>query len=208
MRRRPLRLSKGSSPSSMPRHRQFDQRGRPQSGVPADAPHRLFLTQSLFNRYHRSTGFSGICAASPQDRARPHMIPLVSCPMSSPTPRFGRPLAGFADIIPTTGHQTAGIGRLIDDLERGCRDHRPRRREPATACRQQGEFSGLLAIRAYHRSRGDDQRTSVLTRRAPMNERPVLCGASGGVVCVAVTIGTHRDADLQSRSLSVGPLGR
>jgi glycine dehydrogenase len=67
----------------------------------------------------------------------------------------------FADIHPfAPADQVEGYLELIEDLERGWR------RSPAStpsACSPtpaaQGEYAGLLAIRAYHRSRGDDDRT-------------------------------------------------
>jgi glycine dehydrogenase len=90
------------------------------------------------------------------------MIPLGSCTMKLNAavemeavtwPHF----AGLHPFAPI--EQTAGYQQLIDDLCRWLAEitgYHSVSLQPNAG--SQGEFAGLLAIRAYHRSRGDDQR--------------------------------------------------
>ncbi len=70
----------------------------------------------------------------------------------------------FADIHPfAPDHQTTGYRQLIEELEAILAEitgYDAVSLQPNAG--SQGEFAGLLAIRAYHRSRGDTQRTICL----------------------------------------------
>ena len=94
------------------------------------------------------------------------MIPLGSCTMKLNAAVEMEPItwSGFADIHPYAPRvDTAGYRRVIADLERWLCEitgYDAVSLQPNAG--SQGEFAGLLAIRAWHRSRGEEQRTVCL----------------------------------------------
>jgi glycine dehydrogenase len=94
------------------------------------------------------------------------MIPLGSCTMKLNATTEMVPVSWpeFADIHPyAPGDQVGGYLQLIADLERRLAEitgYDAVSVQPNAG--SQGEFAGLLAIRAYHRSRDDAQRTVCL----------------------------------------------
>lgn len=94
------------------------------------------------------------------------MIPLGSCTMKLNATTEMEPITwpGFANVHPyAPDDETAGYRSMIDDL---CSMLAAITGYDAVSLQpnagSQGEFAGLMAIRAYHRSRGDDQRTVCL----------------------------------------------
>ena len=140
-----------------------------QSGLP-EAMRRSgeFLTQSVFNRYHSEHEMLRyLRRLADKDLALDRtMIPLGSCTMKLNATTEMVPISwpGFAEIHPYAPvDQTAGYQLLIEDLERrlaAITGYDAVSLQPNAG--SQGEYAGLLAIRAYHRSRGDDQRTVCL----------------------------------------------
>jgi glycine dehydrogenase len=127
-----------------------------------------FLTQSVFDRYHSEHEMLRyLRRLSDRDLALDRtMIPLGSCTMKLNATSEMVPITWpeFADIHPfAPSDQVGGYLELIADLE-----HRLATITGYDAVSlqpnagSQGEYAGLLAIRAYHRSRGDDQRTICL----------------------------------------------
>ena len=127
-----------------------------------------FLTQSVFDRYHSEHEMLRyLRRLSDRDLALDRtMIPLGSCTMKLNATSEMVPITWpeFADIHPfAPTDQVQGYLELISDLE-----HRLATITGYDAVSlqpnagSQGEYAGLLAIRAYHRSRGDDQRTICL----------------------------------------------
>ncbi len=94
------------------------------------------------------------------------MIPLGSCTMKLNATSEMVPITWpeFADIHPFAPvDQVAGYLEMIGDLEQRLATitgYDAVSLQPNAG--SQGEYAGLLAIRAYHRSRGDDQRTVCL----------------------------------------------
>ena len=94
------------------------------------------------------------------------MIPLGSCTMKLNSTSEMQPITWpeFAAIHPyAPDDQTVGYRTMIADLERMLAEitgYDAVSVQPNAG--SQGEFAGLLAIRAYHRSRGDEQRTICL----------------------------------------------
>jgi glycine dehydrogenase len=94
------------------------------------------------------------------------MIPLGSCTMKLNATSEMEPItwSEFAEVHPyAPDDQTVGYRRLIGDLEAMLAEvtgYDAVSLQPNAG--SQGEFAGLLAIRAYHRSRGDTQRTICL----------------------------------------------
>jgi glycine dehydrogenase len=93
------------------------------------------------------------------DRA---MIPLGSCTMKLNSAAEMEPVSypGFSDLHPfAPTEDTQGYAQLLGDLERWLADitgYDAVSLQPNAG--SQGEFAGLLAIRAWHRSRGEDAR--------------------------------------------------
>jgi glycine dehydrogenase subunit 2 len=68
----------------------------------------------------------------------------------------------------------------------------------------QGEFAGVAMITAYHRSRGDDERTQIIVPDAAHGTNPATATMCG---CEAVEIptGANGDVDLDALRNAVGP---
>ncbi len=94
------------------------------------------------------------------------MIPLGSCTMKLNATSEMEPISWpeFANVHPfAPDYQTVGYRTMITELEQILAEitgYDAVSLQPNAG--SQGELAGLLAIRAYHRSRGDDQRTICL----------------------------------------------
>jgi glycine dehydrogenase len=183
-----------------------DQGNDPETGVPA-AMRRSgeFLTQAVFNRYHSEHEMLRyLRRLADKDLALDRtMIPLGSCTMKLNATTEMVPVSWpeFADIHPyAPADQTAGYRRVIDDLERWLAEitgYDAVSLQPNAG--SQGEFSGLLAIRAYHRSRGDDQRTVCLIPSSAHGTNAASAVMAGFEVVVVACDdhGNIDDADLR-----------
>ncbi len=125
------------------------------------------------------------------------MIPLGSCTMKLNATVEMMPLtwASFSDVHPfAPSDQVQGYAEMIADLEAkliAISGYDAVSLQPNSGA--QGEYAGLLAIRAYHRLRGDIQRTICLiptsahgtnpasAHMAGMDVVPVACDAKGNV---------------------------
>jgi glycine dehydrogenase len=123
-----------------------------------------FLTHPVFNEHHSETEMLRYLRRLADmdvalDRA---MIPLGSCTMKLNATTEMEPVTWpeFADIHPFAPlDQAEGYLELIHDLEATLAQitgYDAVSLQPNAG--SQGELAGLLAIRGYHRSRGDDQR--------------------------------------------------
>ncbi|MGB3737088.1 MAG: aminomethyl-transferring glycine dehydrogenase [Ilumatobacter sp.] len=127
-----------------------------------------FLTQSVFDRYHSEHEMLRyLRRLSDKDLALDRtMIPLGSCTMKLNATSEMLPITWpeFANIHPFAPEsQTGGYRQMIEDLEHRLAvitGYAAVSIQPNAG--SQGEFAGLLAIRAFHRSNGDDQRTICL----------------------------------------------
>jgi glycine dehydrogenase len=130
------------------------------------------------------------------DRA---MIPLGSCTMKLNATAEMMPLTWpeFAEIHPfAPERQTAGYREMIEDLsEKLCAitGYDAISMQPNSGA--QGEYAGLLVIRAYHRSRGDDQRDICLIPTSAHGTNPASAQMVGMKV-VAVKSAANGDVDL------------
>ncbi|MGL5405275.1 MAG: aminomethyl-transferring glycine dehydrogenase [Propionibacteriaceae bacterium] len=127
-----------------------------------------FLTHPVFNAHHSETAMLRyLRKLSDRDFALDRgMIPLGSCTMKLNPTSAMEPISypGFADLHPfcpaedAEGYQ-AMITELCDWLvEITGYDAVSIQPNAGSA----GEFAGLMAIRSYHRARGDEQRTKML----------------------------------------------
>jgi len=144
-----------------------------------------FLQHPVFNTHHSEHELLRYMRAlADKDLAMDRtMIPLGSCTMK---------LNATAEMIPVTwpefgaihplapGEQTTGYRELIDGLEAmlvECTGYDAVSLQPNSGA--QGEYAGLLAIRAYHRSRGDVQRDICLIPESAHGTNPAsaqMCG--------------------------------
>ena len=120
-----------------------------------------FLTHPAFNRYRTETAMLRyLRALSDKDIALDRsMIPLGSCTMKLNAATEMEPITwpGFAGLHPfAPADDTVGIRELISTLEDWLVDvtgYDKVSLQPNAG--SQGEYAGLLAIRSYHRSRGE-----------------------------------------------------
>ncbi|HEY8682891.1 MAG TPA: aminomethyl-transferring glycine dehydrogenase, partial [Rhodanobacter sp.] len=146
-----------------------------------------FLTHPVFNTHHSEHELLRYMRAlADKDLAMDRtMIPLGSCTMKLNAtaemipvtwPEFGN----IHPLVPAT--QTRGYKELIDGLEAmlvECTGYDAVSLQPNSGA--QGEYAGLLAIRAYHRSRNEDRRDICLIPESAHGTNPAsaqLCGMS------------------------------
>ncbi|WP_299279480.1 aminomethyl-transferring glycine dehydrogenase [uncultured Georgenia sp.] len=130
------------------------------------------------------------------------MIPLGSCTMklNAATEMQAMLWPGFATIHPfAPEHQTAGWRELITELETWLAEITGYDRvsiQPNAG--SQGELAGLLAIRGYHRSRGDEQRTVCLIPASAHGTNAASAVLAGMRV---VTVKTAQDGSIDVADL-------
>ncbi|HEX7740031.1 MAG TPA: aminomethyl-transferring glycine dehydrogenase [Marmoricola sp.] len=127
-----------------------------------------YLTHEVFNTHHSETQMLRyLRRLSARDYALDRgMIPLGSCTMKLNATTEMEPISlpGFADLHPFAPAEDAdGYHELVSTLEEWLAvvtGYDSVSIQPNAG--SQGELAGLLAIRGYHRSRGDDARTVCL----------------------------------------------
>ena len=149
-----------------------------------------FLQHPVFNTHHSEHELLRYMRSlADKDLAMDRtMIPLGSCTMK---------LNATAEIIPVTWpefgnmhplaptDQTQGYKQLIEELEAmlvECTGYDSVSLQPNSGA--QGEYAGLLAIRAYHRSRGEDQRDICLIPESAHGTNPASAQMCGMTVVV------------------------
>jgi len=125
--------------------------------------------------------------------------PLGSCTMKY-NPKINEDvarLAGIAHIHPLAPDETVqGALHLIFDLERLLQEitgFAAASLQPLAGA--QGEFAGMLMIRAYHQARGDTQRRKVLVPDSAHGTNPATA-AMCGFHTVAIPTDSHGNVDL------------
>jgi len=160
-----------------------------------------FLTHPVFNRYRSETQMLRyLRRLSDKDIALDRaMIPLGSCTMKLNAtsemvpvtwPEFGN-LHPFAPAF-----QSAGYRELVESLERmmaACTGYAAVSFQPNAG--SQGEYAGLLAIRAWHASRGEPQRDVCLIPRSAHGTNPASARMVGMRV-VEVACDAHGNVDI------------
>ncbi|MEQ4564616.1 aminomethyl-transferring glycine dehydrogenase [Paenarthrobacter sp. CAP02] len=166
-----------------------------------------FLQHPVFNTHRSETQLLRyIRKLSDRDLALDRtMIPLGSCTMKLNATAEMEAISWpeFASIHPfAPDHQTAGWRELIEDLEADLTEitgYDQVSIQPNAG--SQGELAGLLAIRGYHLSRGDEQRTVCLIPASAHGTNAASAVLAGMKVVVVATAadGTIDHADLTAK---------
>jgi len=171
-----------------------------------------FLTQSVFERYHSEHEMLRyLRRLSDKDLALDRtMIPLGSCTMKLNATSEMLPITWpeFANLHPfAPSDQSVGYRRLISELEADLASitgYAAVSLQPNAG--SQGEFAGLLAIRAYHRANGDVERTICLIPESAHGTNAASAVMAGlDVVVVACDDGGNVDiADVRVKIAEYG----
>ncbi len=164
------------------------------SGLPAElARTSEFMAHPVFSMYRSETEMLRYMRKLQQkdialDRA---MIPLGSCTMklNATTEMVAVTWPEFASLHPYAPlEQAAGYLELIDELERWLAEltgYDAVSLQPNAG--SQGEFAGLLAIRGYHHSRGENHRDICLIPASAHGTNPASAAMAGLRVVVVKT---------------------
>ncbi|MGD9265758.1 MAG: aminomethyl-transferring glycine dehydrogenase [Lysobacterales bacterium] len=182
---------------------------RLEAGMDADftaIPLRLqrqgdFLAHPVFKRYHSETEMLRyIKRLENKDLSLAHaMISLGSCTMKLNATSEMIPVSWpeFADMHPfAPANQTAGYQRLFTELEGmliACTGYDAVSLQPNAG--SQGEYAGLLAIKAWHESRGEGHRDVCLIPSSAHGTNPASA-AMAGMKIVIVKCDDHGNVDL------------
>ncbi len=160
-----------------------------------------YLTHPIFNSHHSETEMLRyITKLQSRDLSLAHsMIPLGSCTMKLNATSEMLPVTWpeFGTIHPyAPEEQMRGYARLFSDLERWlCEITGFAAVSLQPNAGSQGEYAGLLAIRAYHESRGDTHRDVCLIPVSAHGTNPASAVIAGFNV-VAVECDRHGNVDL------------
>tara|TARA_R110002096_G_scaffold192564_2_gene374208 strand:+ start:32504 stop:35374 length:2871 start_codon:yes stop_codon:yes gene_type:complete len=149
-----------------------------------------FLGNAVFNKYHSETEMMRyIKKLERKDLSLNHsMIALGSCTMKLNAATEMLPLSWplFANIHPfAPKNQTFGYREMISDLERDLAEitgFHSMSLQPNSGA--QGEFAGLMVIRAYHQSRGEGHRNITLIPSSAHGTNPASAVMAGMKVVV------------------------
>ena len=161
-----------------------------------------YLTHEIFNRYHSEHEMLRyLHRLQAKDLSLVHsMIPLGSCTMK---------LNGTSEMLPVTWpefarlhpfapeKQTLGYREMIRQLETWLAEisgFAAFSVQPNAG--SQGEYAGLMVIRAYHRSRGETHRDVCLIPVSAHGTNPASA-AMAGMTVVVVACDRHGNVDLQ-----------
>ncbi len=177
----------------------------PQGGLPAALDRTSgFCTAEVFNSHHSEHAMLRyLKRLEDKDVAlNRSMIPLGSCTMKLNATAEMIPITfpGFADIHPFAPiDQAAGYLTMIRRLEGWLCDvtgFAAVSLQPNAG--SQGEYAGLLAIRAYHQARGDAHRTICLIPASAHGTNPASAVMAGMQV---VVVGCDRDGNIDLADL-------
>ena len=168
-----------------------------------------YLTHPVFTSHHSETAMLRyLRRLSDRDFALDRgMIPLGSCTMklNATTEMLAITWPEFADLHPFAPlDQTEGIRHLVSELEQWLCDitgYDAVSLQPNAG--SQGEFAGLLAIAAYHRSRGDAERNICLIPASAHGTNAASAVMAGMKVVVVKTDTITGNVDMDDLKVKV-----
>ena len=175
--------------------------GLPPADFGSHARRGAFLTQPVFHAHRSETAMMRyLKALESRDLSLTHsMIPLGSCTMKLNAAAELMPISwrGFAGLHPFAPLATAqGYQRLFAQLEQWLADITGLAAvslQPNSG--SQGEYAGLLAIRAYQRGRGEGERDACLIPVSAHGTNPASA-AMAGLRVIAVACDGNGNVDL------------
>jgi glycine dehydrogenase len=183
-----------------------DERLKELAAIPSRIPETLsrsskFLQHAVFNRYHSETEMLRyIKRLESRDLSlTASMIPLGSCTMklNAAAEMFPVSWPEFAKIHPFAPiKQTRGYQKMFEQLETWLAEitgFAGISLQPNAG--SQGEYAGLLVIRAYHESRGDAHRNVCLIPTSAHGTNPASA-VMAGMKVVAVACDTNGNIDV------------